>query len=319
MGSSSYPPFDPQIERIDEFLERFTVQNGDLLAKAGDNELKKAAVLCRALPVHVITDLQRRCKPMKLSAATYEQITATLLAQYKVKKSVVGAAVRFLNRKQQNGESIESYAKTLNNLAAECDYKACCHDRLLRDIFVSGLCSSAIVTKLLQECDEAKPFNDYVTQAKLLEQLTNDAYEMSADSNHVISHKVYSTRNRNQDKASSEIPVGYVCMRCGADRKHLAKNCWAITVNCRKCGKSGHIARVCKAKTTHSVREPEIAMVTSMTSDNGNYTRRQPHSKPMTSSHSTQEYLEYSGGADSSDSNANDGMSYNHFDDSFLL
>ena len=61
----------------------------DLLTKAGNNEQKKVAILVKALPVSVVTDLQRRLKPMLLSEATYDDLEGKLVAQYEVKKSIV--------------------------------------------------------------------------------------------------------------------------------------------------------------------------------------------------------------------------------------
>lgn len=78
--------FNPSAETILEFLERFKVQCGDLLAKAGEDGLKKAAVLIKALPVNVITDLQRRIKPVLLSEANFDDIEAKLTSQYEVKE-----------------------------------------------------------------------------------------------------------------------------------------------------------------------------------------------------------------------------------------
>ena len=121
-ASTACAVFDSSVESVSEFLERFRVQCSDLLAKAGNNDRKKAAILIKSLPVPVITDLQRRIKPTVLSDATYDEIEEKLIAQYEVKKSTVGAAVKFLSRKQQHDESIEQYAKVLNNLAAECSY-----------------------------------------------------------------------------------------------------------------------------------------------------------------------------------------------------
>ena len=112
--------YQPEIESVTEFLQRFKVQNATVLEGATDS--KKAAILCRSLPVPVITDVQRRIKPTLLTAATYDQIEEQLKAQFDVKKSIIGAAVMFINRKQRQGESIEDYAKVLNNLASNCNY-----------------------------------------------------------------------------------------------------------------------------------------------------------------------------------------------------
>ena len=68
MSSSDHcPQFNPEQETIDEFIERFEVLNLERLEAAGNNEKKRAAVLIKALPVSVITDLQRCIKPIKLS------------------------------------------------------------------------------------------------------------------------------------------------------------------------------------------------------------------------------------------------------------
>ena len=121
MASTSCPQFDSREETITEFLQRFKVQCEAEITKAGENGKKKAAVLIRALPVNVITDLQRRIKPILLADATYDLIESKLTSQYEVKNSVVGASVKFLKRRQLPGESIESYVKCLNDLASSCN------------------------------------------------------------------------------------------------------------------------------------------------------------------------------------------------------
>ena len=148
------PKFDAEHETILEFLERFQLQNNELLEKAADNEQKKAALLVKALPIPVITDLQRRIKPTKLTESTYAQLEAKLTEQFSVKKSLVGASVSFLNRKQQPEESIENYARVLNDLASNCRYSECCRDRMTRDTFIAGLRSATIILSgLLQDCE----------------------------------------------------------------------------------------------------------------------------------------------------------------------
>ena len=105
--------------------------------------------MIKSLPVPVITDLQRRIKPTKLSEATYALLEEKLTDQFSVKKSIVGAAVSFLNRKQQPEESIENYARTLNDLASHCRFSECCRDRMTRDTFIAGLRSPNILNGVL--------------------------------------------------------------------------------------------------------------------------------------------------------------------------
>ena len=255
MATNPVVPFDPEVESVTEFLQRFKLQNLQSLQAAREDALK-AALLCRALPVHIITDIQRRIKPVLLTDAPYSTIEHNLTALFDIKKSVIGSAVKFINRKQQPNESIETYAKTLNDLASQCEYGECCRDRLLRDIFVSGLHSAKLISVLLQEC-ETKSFHECVDRAKLIEQLAHDAADMKPDSSFVQFkvEKHYSASEFNTTSKSREkvVPENYVCIRCGARAKHLAHKCFALKMECHKCRKEGHLAKVCKSSTIHAV------------------------------------------------------------------
>ena len=231
--------FDPKCESIGEFCERFKVQNSDTLEKAGEDGLKKASILIKCLPVNVITQLQRKLQPTKLSEAEYDVIISKLTSQYEVKKSIVGASVRFINKKQSAGESIENYARTLNMYANDCNYKSCCMDRLLRDTFVAGVRDSAILTSLLGECDKDKDlkFESVVEKAKVLEQLRVDAQ--------IIKGENVSSTFKLKSKSSDKVSPDYKCYRCLSKGLHLAQNCFALNLTCHSCMKKGHIKRAC--------------------------------------------------------------------------
>lgn len=265
--SNPCPPFDPEIESISEFVERFKIFNSDSLQKAGTDEQKKAAIFIKCLPVSVITDLQRRMKPTKLSEATYDAVLQKITSQFQVKKSLVGASVQFLNRKQQPSETIESYAKILNDLAASCEYSDCCRDRLLRDAFISGLQSSAILRAVLPECDN-KSFNECVDKAKLLEQLTCDAQDMQpAGSFQVSAQRSHGNAHAQTfPNAPKLVPPTYICIRCSAAGKHSSRYCPCINMKCNICSKKGHIAKACRSQKApanfvqeESLRQQELA------------------------------------------------------------
>lgn len=233
--------FQPTIESVSEFLERFKVTHATELEAAATSQAK-ATILCKALPVTVITDVQRRIKPVKLTVATYDQIEEQLIAQYEVKKSVIGAAVKFIGRKQHHGESIDNYARSLNDLASNCSYKECCRDRLIRDIFVAGLNSSKLMSTLLQE-GEDKDFNFCIQRAKTLEQLAYDAADINPDSPTISTYKV-----SDDCTSRNKITSNYMCFRCGAKGKHYVNKCPMMNSKCYNCNKTGHIAKVCKSK-----------------------------------------------------------------------
>ena len=94
-----------------------------------------------------------------------------------------------------------------------------------------------MLTTVLQKC-ENKTFNQCVEHAKLIEQLSSDAQDMKSD---MTTHS-YKVTTRNTEK----VPANYVCIRCGAKAKHLAKNCFATKLQCNNCKKMGHLSKVCK-------------------------------------------------------------------------
>lgn len=248
--STTCSPFDSQLETITEFLERFKIQCSTQLEKVKDDGVKQAAILVSALPISIITDLQRRFKPRKLSAASLEEIEALLISQFSVKQSIVGASRRFLSYKQSPDQSIESYAKCLNDLAAACQYTECCRDRMLRDVFVSGLISGPILRAVLQACED-KTFNECVNLAKLSEQTMMDAQDMKNEATQSSTERVHTTISKNS------VPENYTCIRCGAKRKHFASDCFALKKKCNFCKKFGHLEKVCKGKQrrSHAVQD----------------------------------------------------------------
>ena len=252
--------FNPDLENVEEFLQRFRVQNFRDLNAEGVTSSVKAMLLANSLPINVLTDLQRRLKPVTLTVATFDQIESQLKASFCIKKSLIGASVQFLTRKQKPHESIETYSQILNELASHCDYPTDSCDRLLRDAFVSGLRSHKLISNLIADCEE-KTFTQSVDRAKLLQQFSQDVEEIHPNSS-VRQFKVYkpnhvdSSRNHTRHTGSN-VPTNYVCIRCGEKAKHFAHKCYAIDKTCNKCSKTGHISKVCRSK------KPQVKVISS--------------------------------------------------------
>ena len=133
--------------------------------------------------------------------------------------------MKFLNCIEQQGESIETYAKVLNDLASNCSYSDCYRDRLLRDAFVSGLLSSSILSSLLQEVD-SKSFNECIEKAKMPEIVVNNAQDMKLNAT-AATYKVNKFSKNKDEKSNLSVPRNYVCIRCTAKNKYFARDCFA--------------------------------------------------------------------------------------------
>ena len=192
---SSCAPFDPELESIQEFFQRFQCQMAEPLHKARNDDLKRANILVQFLPVNIVSELQRRLSPTLLGDATYDEISNHLHQQFSTSKSTVGASVQFLTYKQQSGQSIEDYSRKLNSLAFQCNYPAACLDRLLRDAFVAGLLSPSILETLIQECDQLT-FRQTLERAKLLETFRKDVDKISSSHHHRVHAHVLMLRSK---------------------------------------------------------------------------------------------------------------------------
>ena len=269
MSDSNNKIFQPDLESVSEFLERFKLQNHTILEEKKEDNKSRAMLLANALPVDILTDIQRKLKPKKLSETTYEEIENHLTSLHSTKKSIIGAAVAFLHRRQQNGESIENFAKSLNELASQCNYSDCCRDRMLRDAFVSGLNNTKIMSSLIHEA-ESKKFNELVEKAKLFEQLQIDIADISPAAKqyqqNAVRHEYpkkynnnktngtqsgYSNNRLNNNNKKQDQVSSRQCYRCGQFNTHLPKDCFALKLKCSKCSLMGHLAKMCKTKSSN--------------------------------------------------------------------
>ena len=245
MSTNMCNPFDPELEEIAEFFQRFRCQMSEVLHKHRNDQSRQASVLLK-LPVSIITDLQRRLAPALLTDATFDEIEEQLLQQFSKTKSTIGASVQFLNCKQQQGQSLEEYARKLNSLASLCKYPKGCLDRLLRDIFVAGLASSAILSSLIQVCDNLS-FNETLETAKLLESFRKDAENIRSartQTVHAVSDSNRSAPYDDVNKVTRPFKTpnsNYLCYRCGVRGHHFSDDCSAKHKTCLNCNKQGHI------------------------------------------------------------------------------
>lgn len=238
--------YNPAVETVEEFLQRFKLQNADKLVKNEKEPQNLAMHLSNCLPTTILTDLQRKLKPKLITEVTYEELEATLVSSYGVKKSVVGAAVSLFSRKQKRGESLENYAQALNELSTHCGYGECCRGKLVRDCFLSGLFSPRLMATLVTDCKAESTFADCVQRAKTLEQAVIDIQDLNPAANVQDTFQV----RGNTRTPSKTVPTDYKCVRCGLTGRHRVEDCFARTLTCHGCGTTGHIQRACLKKNS---------------------------------------------------------------------
>ena len=130
----------------------------------------------------------------------------------------------------------------LRKLIVPCNYDSAFQDTVLHDRFVSGLAHKSTRRRLLTEKDDIM-FTRAAEIALSLETASVQARQMQ--NKNVSVHSVHHVSEKRSTHSCTS-PIVY--HRCGGS--HLATICRFIEAKCWVCGKTGHIAKVCRSKAT---------------------------------------------------------------------
>ena len=131
-----------------------------------------------------------------------------------------------------------AYVAELKRLSEHCEFAATLND-MLCDRLVCGINDSRIQHRLLAELD--LNYKKAYELSLALEAADKSAQDLQAKPSNI--HLVQGGGNiTNKDKLSKPV----ICHRCRGP--HKAPDCTFKKVKCHKCGKVGHIAKVCHSK-----------------------------------------------------------------------
>lgn len=185
--------------------------------------------------------------------ATYDAAIATLDGNYIKAPNVIYARHLLATRKQQPGESFDSYLAALKSLAKDCNFQAVTaaeyQNESIRDAFITGTMSTTVRQRLLEK--KTITLDEMIATARSLESAEKNAEgysagnateiaAMSLDEKVVASTK--STNNYNQKPRPSKNG----CWNCGNSR-HPQSKCPARDSVCHSCDRTGHFSKMCRS------------------------------------------------------------------------
>ncbi len=177
------------------------------------------------------------------------------------KHNIIFERAKFNMRKQEPGESADSFITAVHKLAEHCNFGPL-KDELIRDRVVVGIRDLSLSEKLQMDSDlTLSKAVGQVKQNEMVKQQqanmrgspsqTDEKSEMDAVSGPV--KRKPTTYNSKQQagyvtKQTENVPNMSKCSRCGKIPFHGWKECPAKDAECRNCHRRGHFAVVCRSR-----------------------------------------------------------------------
>lgn len=220
-------------------------------------------------------------------AGTYDEAIALLKTLYIKTPNEVFARHKLATRKQQPSETLDEYVQELKILSKDCNFRqvsATQHrDEAVRDAFISGLLSTSIRQRLLE--NKTLDLQTAFDQARALDtaQKTSETYNSSYPTS-AATQKISKTHNENcptgansleanEEEDRGEEAIGterYVattrvkCFFCG-NKLHPRTMCPAREAQCNKCKKRGHYQRVCRSNASTGPQSAYLTLASTYT------------------------------------------------------
>ena len=246
------PPFSvSETSSLAQRWEKWTKSLDYYIRASGisDQKQKRAILLHLAGP-----DVQEIFETLPDTGEDYKTALEKLNEHFNPSKNIPFERHVFRQATQGPEESIDAFVTRLRTLARTCQFDTSL-DGMIRDQVIEKCTSNALRRRLLREQDLT--LNNLLSIARSFELADRQALE--------IEQKFETSTHLNSIERKSDTPLQQryyakrdntnrrksVCYCCG-NEGHRAKDaqCPALDKTCRRCGKSGHFARVCRQQTS---------------------------------------------------------------------
>ena len=199
------------------------------------------------------------------------------------KTNIIHERVKFHQCKQNNGESVETFIRSLYDLSEKCDFKTT-HDDQIHDKLVIGLLDKELSEKLQLQSDLkletaiTMPRQSEMAKTQIKSQSSHELDEARGSSK----CSQYTPQKRpglkwNKKPGHSQPHAGSsqgsnLSSQCGrCNRRHGSAKCPAIGQRCRKCNRLDHFEVCCRTKPSKfkTVQEVELSNTENFSEESG--------------------------------------------------
>lgn len=215
----------------------------------------------------------------------YDKVLEKFDTHFIPKTNIIHERAKFHQRKQNNGESVETFIRSLYDLSEKCDFKTTRDDQI-RDKLVIGLLDKELSEKLQLQSD--LKLDTAITMARNSEMVKS---QIKSQSSHELdevrgSSKCYQSQYTPKKPGQKSKPrkpghsqphtgssqgsnASSQCGRC--NRRHGSAKCPAIGQRCRKCNRLDHFEVCCRTKPGKfkTVQEVELSNTNNFSEESG--------------------------------------------------
>ena len=182
------------------------------------------------------------------------------------RRNVIFERARFNRRRQEEGESVDSFITALYTLAEHCGYGEL-HDEMVRDRIVVGIRNGALSEKLQLNADLTQ--QTAITQVRQAEAVKKQQPLVRGTPDNPVGtvggvgrgRPNNSRWNKGYRNTAATPSHKQGCSRCCRSHVHDRAHCPAKDQICSNCGKRGHFRAVCrsaaKVRGVNTSSEPE--------------------------------------------------------------
>lgn len=208
--------------------------------------------------------------PNNPETLSYAEIRSKLTDHFDATRNKYAESIKFRNVEQKPGETIASFTLKLRQAAPHCEYGTFL-DRMLIEQMLAGLESREMCDKIIAKKPEN--FTAAYEIAFALEATRNTADEVKTgvnklDANNRIGYEKPPSRKSSNQRHTRSQPTSnqsrhqdpypdnrrtsrdYQSTCAGCGEGHPRSQCRFLDSDCLKCGKKGHISKVCRSKPT---------------------------------------------------------------------